>query len=115
MLTTLIVRVLMTAAPVFFMIALIPYVLNDFILAGIYIGIIAISAIRYTRKDFIFLVFGFFMLLAGEYFFLLTGVETFERRTLFGMMPVWLPFLWAYVFVVIKRSVHLFEKYLDFA
>ena len=111
MVTTLAVRIVFTALPVFLMIALIPYVRNDFILAGIYLFIIGISAIRYSRKDFVFLVFGFCMLLIAEYFFLLTGVEVFERRTLFGIMPVWLPLLWAYVFVTIKRSVLLFEKY----
>lgn len=105
-------RVVIIALPVFFMIALIPYVRNDFTLAGIYILIIAISAIRYTRKDLVFLIFGFFMLLIAEYFFLTTGVEVFERRTLLGVMPVWLPFLWAYIFVAIKRSVLVFEKYL---
>src|SRR3989338_2011519 len=109
---TLAVRVVATAFPVFFMIALVPYVLNDYVLAGIYILIIAISAFRYTRKDFIFLVFGFFILLLGEYFFLLTGVEVFERRTLLGVMPIWLPFLWSYIFVTMKRSVALFDRYL---
>jgi len=94
------------------MIALVPFVRDDFVLTGIYIAIIAISAIRYSRSDFIFLTFGFVMLLLGEYFFLLIGVETFERRSLLGIMPVWLPFLWAYIFVTIKRGVILFEKYL---
>ena len=110
--TTLAARVIVTAFPVFFMIALIPYVRDDVLLTGIYLAIIAISAIRYRREDFIFLMFGFCILLAGEYFFLLTGVEQFERRTLFGVMPLWLPFLWAYIFVTIKRSVVLFEAYL---
>lgn len=109
---TLAVRIFATAFPVFLMIALVPYVRNDYVLTGIYIAIIAISALRYTRKDFIFLVFGFFILLLGEYFFLLTGVETFERRSLLGVMPLWLPFLWSYIFVTMKRSVALFDKYL---
>lgn len=112
MVVTLTVRVALITLPVFFMIALVPFVRNDFILAGLYIFIIGISAIRYTRKDLLFLVFGFFMLLITEYFFLLTGVEVFERRSLLGVMPVWLPLLWAYIFVCIKRSVLLFEKYL---
>ncbi len=112
MLMTLSVRIVLIAVPVFLMIALIPYVRNDFVLAGVYLCIIGVSAIRYTRKDFAFLIFGFCMLLIAEYFFLLTGVEVFERRSLLGVMPVWLPLLWAYVFVVIKRSVLLFEKYL---
>lgn len=94
------------------MIALVPYVRNDFALAGIYLIIIAISAIRYSRKDFIFLVLGFLIFLGGEYLFISTGVEVFERRTLLGAMPVWLPLLWAYIFVTMRRGVLLFEKYL---
>ena len=41
----------------------------------------------------------------GEYFFIKTGVKTFNRNTLFNIMPLWLPFLWAYVFVAIKRII----------
>ena len=110
---TLALRIVVTVFPVFFMIALVPYVRDDFALTGIYIAIIAISAIRYSRNDFIFLTFGFCMLLIGEYFFLSTGVEVFERRSLLGVMPLWLPFLWSYIFVTIKRSTLLFEKYLS--
>ena len=110
--TLIAARVIVIALPVFFMIALIPYVQNDYVLAGIYLLIIAVSAIRYTRKEFIFLIFGFIMLLIAEYFFLMTGVEVFERRTLLGVMPVWLPLLWAYIFIAIKRGVLVFERYL---
>ena len=112
MVTTLSVRILMIAFPVFFMIALIPLVQNDFLLAGIYIAIIAVSSLRYRRHDFTFLVVGFFVLLVSEYLFISTGVETFERRSLLGVMPVWLPLLWAYIFIAIKRGVLVFEKYL---
>jgi hypothetical protein len=47
---------------------------------------------------------------ASEYFFISTGVETFARNSLFGLMPLWLPFLWAYAFVVIKRAVIILSK-----
>ena len=110
--TLIAARILIIAFPVYFMIALIPFIKNDFMLTGIYLVIIAVSAIRFDRKDLLFLVFGFFMLVCAEYFFLLTGVEVFERRTLFGVMPLWLPFLWAYIFVAMKRSLLVFEKYL---
>ncbi len=101
----------LAAAPVFVMIALIPFVENDYVLTAIYIGVIAVASIRYTRNDRIFLVFGFFMLLLGEYVFISTGVETFERRTLLGVMPLWLPFLWAYIFVAIRQGALLFERH----
>ena len=112
MVMTLAVRLVLIALPILFMIAFIPWVRNDWILAGMYLVVIGISSLRYYRRDFIFFAFGFLVLLISEYLFISTGVETFERRSLFGVMPVWLPLLWAYVFVAIKRSVLLFEKYL---
>ena len=106
------VRLIAIAVPIFFMIALIPYVRNDFVLAGLYIAIIGASSFRYERHDFTYLIVGFFVLLVSEYFFISTGVETFERRSLLGVMPIWLPLLWAYVFVAIRRGVLVIEKYL---
>ena len=111
MVTWALVRLALLAAPVVFMIVLIPYVQNDFLLAGIYILIIAISSLRYGRHDLLFLVVGCVVLFASEYLFISTGVETFERKSLLGVMPLWLPLLWAYVFVAIKRGVLIIEKY----
>ena len=102
----------MIAFPIFFMIGLIPLVQNDFVLAAIYLAIIAVSSLRYHRHDLTFLIVGCIALFVSEYLFISTGVETFERRSLLGVMPVWLPLLWAYVFVAIKRGVLVFEKYL---
>jgi hypothetical protein len=51
--------------------------------------------------------FGFIFMTLSEYLFISTGVEVFERDSLFGLMPLWLPFLWGYGFVVIKRSSDL--------
>ena len=107
-----VVRLVAIAAPIFFMIALIPYVRNDFVLAAVYVAIIAISSFRYDRHDFTYLVIGCIVLFVSEYFFISTGVETFERKSLLGVMPLWLPLLWAYVFVAIKRGVLIIEKYL---
>ena len=93
------------------MIALIPFVQNDYILALIYIiiGIIAFR-IKRNKNDLIIFVFGFFIMIASEYLFISTGVETFQRNTLFGLMPIWLPFLWAYGFVAIKRSIEILDR-----
>ena len=110
--TYAVVRLIALAAPIFLMIALIPYVRNDFVLAGVYIAIIGVSSFRYGRNDFMYLIIGCLVLFVSEYFFISTGVETFERRSLLGVMPVWLPLLWAYVFVAIKRGVLIIEKYL---
>ncbi len=92
--------------PVLLMIGMIPLIANDYLLAAIDLIIIffSLSIKRYPR-DFIVLVFGFTVLTISEWIFVSTGVETFTRRTLFGIMPIWLPVLWGYAFVAIKRAV----------
>ncbi|MBU0626560.1 hypothetical protein KKH82_03935 [Patescibacteria group bacterium] len=46
----------------------------------------------------------------AEYFFVSTGVETFNRRSFMGIMPLWLPVLRAYAFVAIKRAIVILNK-----
>lgn len=101
-------QIILNAVPVLLMIGLIPLVRNDYIFTGIYALIILIALwIKRERNDAIVLVFGFFIMIASEYLFVSTGVETFERNSLLGLLPLWLPFLWAYGFVAIKRSVEI--------
>jgi hypothetical protein len=98
--------ILYNAIPIAVMMALIPLVKNDWVLAVVYILIIAVALkVRYEKNDNLVLLFGFLVMIASELFFISTGVETFSRRTLFGKMPLWLPFLWAYAFVAMKRAV----------
>ena len=52
-----------------------------------------------------FLIFGLIIMIIAEYFFIKTGVETFNRNSLVGVMPLWLPFLWGYAFIAIKRAI----------
>ena len=88
------------------MIGLIPVVNNDFLLLGFYFLIIAISLwVKREPKDLVVLIFGALILTVSEAIFISTGVETFNRVSLFGLMPIWLPLLWGYGFVAIKRSV----------
>ena len=103
-------KILREAIPVILMIILIPFILNDFFLVAVYILIIAVSfLIKYEKKDWVFLIFGFFIMIVSEYFFISTGVEVFERKSLFGIMPIWLPVLWAYGFVAIRRAIKILE------
>lgn len=100
--------IFLNAIPVLLMIGLIPFIKNDYILTLIYIGIIATDlAVKYTPNDLLILIFGFFIMIASEYLFISTGVETFQRNTLCGLIPLWLPFLWSYGFIAIKRSVEI--------
>ena len=93
------------------MIGLIPFILNDYLLAVVYLCIIFIALLlKRKQNDLLVLVFGFMIMIVSEYLFIITGVETFNRNTLFGLMPLWLPLLWAYGFVAIKRSIEILNK-----
>jgi len=98
--------ILLNILPVLLMIALIPLIKDDYALAVAYIVII-VAAFRIKRESKDFLVFsvGLVLLAISESIFISTGVETFNRVTLFGLMPIWLPILWGYAFVAIKRVV----------
>ena len=101
-------KILVNLIPIILMLILIPLTKNDYLLSLIYIIIIALSfMIKYEKKDYLFLILGLIVMLVGEFFFIKTNVETFNRNTLFNMMPLWLPFLWAYVFVAMKRIIRI--------
>lgn len=103
-----ITMILIEVVPIALMILLIPNMANDYILSLIYLAIIgSCFLIRYEKKDFMFFILGLIIMTILETFFILTGVESFNRETMFGIMPVWLPILWAYSFVVIKRSINI--------
>jgi hypothetical protein len=106
-----IVDIFISAIPALLMIGLIPLIKNDYWLSLFYILIIGISFIfKLEKKDLVVFSFGFFGMVASEYLFISTGVEVFIRNSLFGLMPLWLPLLWGYGFVVIKRSVRILEN-----
>ncbi len=103
-------EIVLNILPIVAMIALIPFVTNDHILSTLYIGIILLALIiKRNKNDLLILVLGFLIMTASEYFFIRTGVETFERTTLFGLMPLWLPLLWGYGFVAIKRFLEILK------
>ncbi len=92
------------------MIVLIPLIQDDCILVSVYVLIITASFfLQYNKWEYLIFTIGFFAMLISEYFFISTGVEIFLRHSLFGIMPVWLPVLWAYGFVVISRSLHILQ------
>ena len=93
------------------MLVLIPVISNDYVLAIIYGLIIAVALmVKYEPRDFLFLGFGFVIMIIAEYLFIMTGVEVFFRDSLFGVMPIWLPLLWAYAFVVMERSIMILNQ-----
>ena len=102
--------ILLYRTPVFLMIGLPPLVSNDYLLAVIYLlFIIVLLVIRSEKNDLLALMIGFVGITIFEVFFVSTGVETFTRNSLFGLIPIWLPLLWAYAFVTIKRSLRVLD------
>lgn len=87
------------------MIALIPLITDDRILLLLFLGFSVVRLwVRRSKSDMIFFCFGVVVITAFEYLFISTGVETFERKSLFGLMPLWLPVLWGYGFVAIRNA-----------
>jgi len=101
-----VIELIKLGIPIILMIFLIPFVANDYFLTLIYsLTIFTTLLIKRDKKDVLFLVFGFVIMTLCEYLFISTGVEKFERNSLFGVMPLWLPLLWAYAFVSMKRGI----------
>lgn len=99
--------ILLNILPIIIMIWLISVIKNDYILTLAYIGIISIALnIKREYNDIKVLLAGFVCMTISEYIFISTGVEKFMRVSFLGM-PLWLPFLWAYGFIVIKRVVQM--------
>ncbi len=105
-----VINIFLNVVPVLVMIGFISIIQNDYLLMVFYIVIILISFfIKKEKGDILVFIFGFFAMIISEMIFVSTGVETFIRNTLFGLMPLWLPFLWGYGFVVIKRGINILE------
>lgn len=103
--------IFLNALPILVMIGLIPLVANDYALTLLYVAIIIVAlVIKKEKNDILNFIFGFCIMSVSEYLFIRTGVETFERNSLLGIMPLWLPFLWGYGFVAISRATEILKK-----
>lgn len=98
-------NIFLEAIPVLIMVGLIPIVSSDYLLSLIYIAIVLISfKIKYIKNEYVVFITGFIAMIIFEYLFVLTGVETFTRNSLFNAIPIWIPILWGYGFVAIRRA-----------
>ena len=103
-----IINIFLNIIPILVMIGLIPVIQDDYLLTTVYVVIILIAFLFKKEKgEILVFFFGFFAMILSEMVFISTGVETFVRNTLFGLMPLWLPFLWGYGFVAIKRGLKI--------
>lgn len=101
-------EIFINAFPILLMVGLIPLIANDYFLAIVYVAIAFVALfIKKRKNDIIIFVFGLCVMIVSEYFFISTGVEKFNRDSLLGVMPIWLPILWGYGFVAIKRAVDI--------
>ncbi|MEK9176840.1 MAG: hypothetical protein AAB923_00935, partial [Patescibacteria group bacterium] len=99
-------RIVMESVLVLFMIGLVPLITDDYILTGVYVLLIAGSLlVKRNPGDLLVFGVGFVVMLATEYFFVSTGAEIFTRNSLFGVMPLWLPLLWGYAFIAMRRGL----------
>jgi hypothetical protein len=90
------------------MMALIPVLQNELFLLIVFAVIIMISfLIKHEKEEGKVFLLGFLLMIFFEAIFISTNVETFTQHSLFGLMPLWLPFLWGYCFVVIKRNIKI--------
>jgi len=93
------------------LISFIPAVQDDVLLTLIYLLCIALLLrIQPEKYDVVALCIGIIGITLSELFFVSTGVEKFLRTSLFDLIPLWLPFLWGYAFITIKRSLNLLRK-----
>jgi hypothetical protein len=108
---TMFKKIFIESLPVIGMVVLIPFIKNDYTLTGIYAIIIALLLSIKKEKGGVFVfIFGFVSMIFFETLFISTGVETFIRNSLFGIMPLWLPFLWGYGFIAIRRGVQILVR-----
>ena len=108
------IQILIYILTILVLISLVPIVQNDYYLTLIYVVVILLfTSFKKERADWLFIIIGLFSVTLGEYLFVNTGVETFNRISLFGVMPLWLPFLWTFVFLSMKRVFWIiFKNYL---
>src|SRR3989344_8974930 len=93
-----------------FMLSLIVFIKNDYLLTFIYLVFISIVLfVKPEKLDAFFAVGGLIGMTLGESIFLATGEETFTRTRLLGIMPLWLPFLWSFIFISIKRLFNIWN------
>ena len=99
-------KIIFMILPIVVMIGLIPLVRSDVALALVYLAFSCVALCRKgTKNDLLFFLFGTIGLFFSEWFFISTGVEVFMRHSLLGLMPLWLPLLWGYAFIVMGRAL----------
>lgn len=97
-------KIILEIIPILILISLIPIMKNDYYILISYIILIAIFLkIKYEKNEYKVLIGGIILMTIMESLFILTGVETFKNKRLLGIMPIWLPIIWGYGMVAMRR------------
>lgn len=100
----------LNTVPIFIMVGLIPLVENDYKLSLIYILITIVSLWIWRAKyDLLAFSVGIVLMTLSEFLFIQTGTETFTRTSFLDIMPLWLPLLWGYGFIAVKRITEIID------
>ena len=79
-------KIFIQALPILLMIALIPYVENDYLLTAIYAGIILVALfLKRTHHDILIFCVGFVGMIVSEYFFVLSGYHSSGGTVLWSL------------------------------
>ena len=96
-------KIILNIIPILVMILLVKVIKNDYYLLIVYaLLILTMLKINYEKNEYKLLISGIIFMFVTEYIFISTGIETFTSQTLINM-PIWLPLLWGYGFIVINR------------
>lgn len=104
-------KIFLELIPIFIMFIFIRlFLMNNLILTSLMIITIIISLfVKYEKKEYILMIAGAVLMTLIEILFVNTGAEKFTNPLFFGI-PVWLPIIWAYGLVVMKRIVLLLNS-----
>lgn len=97
--------------PLFFALGVLLLIGNELLMTAVIIAIVLISfKIQYKKNEwklfFIGLILGLSFELFGDAIYKL---QTWQQTSLFGL-PLWLPVLWGYGFVIIRRIGNIIVK-----
>jgi|SRR3989344_3713637 len=99
-------KIIPNIVPILIMIGLIPFFTNDYYLLLSYtILIVVFLKVHYEKNEYRLLLAGIIFMFIAEYIFISTGVEIFTSKTLVNM-PIWLPILWGYGFIAMRRVAY---------
>ncbi len=95
--------------PMFCALIIFIFIKNEYLIAlGVLALLLITFKIKYYKNEWKVYVFGvltgFFFEIAGDYIYKL---QYWENASLFGI-PIWLPLLWGYGFIFIRRIGNLF-------